>query len=321
MIEMTPAIETTYRVLELIGVYLTSLVAGTVARKMNFDIVGFLVLAIISSLAGGAIRDVLIDTGKVAALEYPEYVWVAIAGAATAFVAHFHGFTWTMFQYHADMVTIGVWAVTGSTKALLAGVSPLGCVLMAVVTATGGSVIRDMMIGRIPALLKNQQSMAIPAVAAATLNVVLYRLGYHQLSMILTPVLAFVIAAIVYWMGWYIPAKQDFAPVNRVAATLRRNFQGVEESARAAARTIEPEPVREWRHEKMDEIEREEKQELAGHHDTPGEPVKEEVKQQVSDNPSREEFIDALYNAYLDAEENEQGEQWRSNRTRQRYFG
>lgn len=45
---------------------------------------------------------------------------------------------------------IGVWAVTGSTETRLAGVSPLGCVLMALVTATGGSVIRDMMSGRIP---------------------------------------------------------------------------------------------------------------------------------------------------------------------------
>ncbi|WP_288831460.1 TRIC cation channel family protein [uncultured Corynebacterium sp.] len=316
MIEMTPTIETTYRVLELIGVFLTSLVAGTIARKMNFDIVGFLLLAIISSLAGGAVRDVLIDTGKVAALVHPEYIWVAMAGAAAAFLTRLHGFTWTMFQYHADMVTIGVWAVTGSTKALLAGVSPLGCVLMALVTATGGSVIRDMMIGRIPALLKNQQMMAIPAIIAASFNVLLYRIGHHELGMVLTPILAFAIAALVYWTGWYIPARQDFAPVNDLAWKLRQSFSGVEESARSAARTIEPDSVREWRHGKMEEIEAEEHRELGA--DNAGEPTKEEVKKRVGDNPSREEFIDVLYKAYLDAGGSNGPTGWQGLRARRR---
>lgn len=310
---MTPSIEATYRTLELIGVFLTSLVAGSIARRMNFDIVGFLLLAMISSLAGGAVRDVLIDTGKVAALANPEYLWVAIAGAATAFVTRLHGFTWTMFQYHADMITIGVWAVTGSTKALLAGVSPLGCVMMALVTATGGSVIRDVMIGRIPALLKNQQMMAIPAVLAACLNVAFYRFGHHELGMILVPVLAFAVAALVYWTGWYIPARQDFAPVNDMAWKLRQSFKGVEDSAREAARTIEPDSVRKWRHGKMEEFEAEEQRERG---DDAGEPTSEDVKKRVSDNPTREEFIDVLYRVYLDAGESNDDAGWRGPRRR-----
>ncbi|CAM4340639.1 hypothetical protein CHAD_08800 [Corynebacterium hadale] len=91
-------------------------------------------------------------------------------------------------------------------KVLLAGVYPLGCVLMALVAATGGSVIRNTMIGRIPALLKNQQIMAIPAMIAVSFNVLLYCIGHHELGMVLTPILAFAIAALVYWTGWYIPA-------------------------------------------------------------------------------------------------------------------
>ncbi|WP_290341539.1 TRIC cation channel family protein [Corynebacterium auris] len=247
--------EMTYRVLELIGVYLTSLVAGTVARRMNFDIVGFALLALISSLAGGAARDVLIDTGQVAALANPEYIWVALAGAATAFVTRLRGLAWTMFQYHADMATVGVWAVTGSSKALLAGVSPLGCVLMGLLTATGGTVVRDIMIGRVPALLKNQQVMAIPAVVASVLTVVGFRLGQYDLAMIGSPIIAFAIAILIYWAGWYVPTRQDFAPVNDIARRVRRSFSGAENSARRVARDVEPGRVRRWRHNKMRQAE------------------------------------------------------------------
>ena len=96
---------TVYRVLELIGVFLAALVGGTVARTMKFDIVGFLIIAVVSALAGGALRDTLINSGLVAALDSPEYVWTAMAGAAVAFVTRLHGFFWTIFHYHADMAS------------------------------------------------------------------------------------------------------------------------------------------------------------------------------------------------------------------------
>ncbi|WNI12654.1 trimeric intracellular cation channel family protein [Corynebacterium sp. Z-1] len=272
--ELEPMLLTVYRVLELIGVFLAALVGGTVARTMKFDIVGFLIIAVVSALAGGALRDTLINSGLVAALDNPEYVWTAMAGAAVAFVTRLHGFFWTIFHYHADMAILGVWAVTGSTKALLNDVSPLGCVLMGVVTATGGGILRDMMCGQVPSVLKNQQMTVIPAVVAGTLNVGLYHAGYDAWGMIVSPIVAFLLAMLVYWKGWYVPARQDFAPVNDIALSLRRSFSGVEQQLRTAARKVEPTDVRSWRHEKMEEIEDEE------------------------DGLTRDEFIDMLYRAY-----------------------
>lgn len=275
--ELEPTLLIVYRVLELTGVFLAALVGGTMARRMKFDIVGFILLAVVSSLAGGAIRDVLIGSDLVAALQHPEYVWTAMAGAAVAFVTRLRGFFWTIFHYHADMAVLGVWAVTGSTKALLHGVSPLGCVLMGVVTATGGGVLRDMMCGQVPSVLKNQQMTVIPAVVAGTLNVALYHSGYDAWGMIASPVIAFLLAMLVYWKGWYVPAREDFAPVNDAALRLRRYFGGVERQLRSAARKAEPEDVRSWRHEQMEEINAEES------------------------DLTRDEFIDVLYRAYIDS--------------------
>ncbi|WP_235933436.1 trimeric intracellular cation channel family protein [Corynebacterium qintianiae] len=302
--ELEPMLQVVYRVLELIGVFLASLVGGTVARKMKFDIIGFILLAIVSSLAGGAMRDTLIDSGLIAALDNPEYVWTAMAGAAVAYLTRLRGFFWTIIQYHADMAVLGVWAVTGSTKALLHGVSPLGCVLMGVVTATGGSILRDMMCGQVPAVLKNQQMTVIPAVVAGTLNVVLYHSGHDAWGMIASPVVAFLLAMLVYWKGWYVPAKQDFAPVNDLAWNLRQSFSGVEKQLRKAARKAEPTEVRNWRHEKMEEIDEEENQELASIEgadtgDLRESPTRESVQDKLSQDPSRDEFIDALYRAYV----------------------
>lgn len=305
--QLEPTLQVVYRVLELIGVFLAAVVGGTVARKMKFDIIGFVLIAIVSSLAGGAIRDTVIDSGLIAALANPEYVWTAMAGAAVAYLTRLRGFFWTIFQYHADMATLGVWAVTGSTKALLHDVSPLGCVLMGVVTAAGGGILRDMMCGQVPSVLKNQQMTVIPAVVAGALNVTLYHSGHDTLGMIASPIIAFLLAMLVFWKGWYVPARSDFAPVNDLAWKLRHSFSGVEEQARKAARKAEPEEVRTWRHEKMEEIEQEENQELASIEgadtgDVRESPTRESVRDKLGPDPTRDEFIDALYRAFVSSD-------------------
>lgn len=48
--------------------------------------------------------------------------------------------------------------------------------------------------------------MAIPAVIVASFNVLHYRIGHHELGMVLTPILVFAIADQVCWTEWYIPA-------------------------------------------------------------------------------------------------------------------
>ena len=61
----------TFRVLDLCGVLLNGILGGLIARRKNFDLVGFVVLAMLTATAGGILRDVMIQAGPPFALETP----------------------------------------------------------------------------------------------------------------------------------------------------------------------------------------------------------------------------------------------------------
>ena len=87
MESVVPTIDTLYRSLHLIGVVLNGIIGGTIARRRNFDIIGFVFLALFSATAGGMIRDMLISDGPAAAISDPLYLILACAGALIAALA------------------------------------------------------------------------------------------------------------------------------------------------------------------------------------------------------------------------------------------
>ena len=74
-----------FAVMDLIGVFLNALMGGLVARRMRFDAVGFMVISIISGMAGGMIRDALIGSTPAGALQNPWYIGTALVGSLVAF--------------------------------------------------------------------------------------------------------------------------------------------------------------------------------------------------------------------------------------------
>lgn len=164
---MFNAVGVTFAMLDLVGVFLNALVGGLVARRMKFDAVGFMLLAIISGMAGGMIRDGLIGDTPASALQNPWYIGTALVGAVVAFVLPLAGVAWELIRFHLDMVIVGVWASTGTVAAMKADVTWFGCVLMGVLTATGGMVIREMMIGQVPKILMDRQLYVVPAMVSS----------------------------------------------------------------------------------------------------------------------------------------------------------
>lgn len=83
-----------FRVLDLTGVVANALLGGAVARAMRFDLVGFSVLAVVSGLGGGIIRDTLLQAGPPVALTDYRYLTAALLGALVAFAVRFEGRGW-----------------------------------------------------------------------------------------------------------------------------------------------------------------------------------------------------------------------------------
>src|SRR4051794_24119650 len=96
--------------IDLVGVFAMGLLGGAIARSERLDPVGFAVLAILSSLGGGLIRDTLLQHGTPVALTNYAYLLTALAAAGIAFVVNFEGKTWERTFPLLDAVALGCWA-------------------------------------------------------------------------------------------------------------------------------------------------------------------------------------------------------------------
>ena len=152
MHDVDPLINSLYQAFDLLGVVLNGIIGGTIARRREFDIVGFVFLALFSGLAGGMIRDMLIADGAAAAISDPWYLGLACGGALVAFLIDLKGKAWELFREHGDAIILGVWSTTGCVKALTHGMPLIPCVFLGVLTAVGGGMVRDVASGQIPSI-------------------------------------------------------------------------------------------------------------------------------------------------------------------------
>ena len=201
-----------FDVVDLLGVITNGILGGVVARHLKMDLVGFTILAIISGLGGGMLRDTLLQQGFPVALTNPAYLTTALVGALIAYLLPLEQ-RWTQRGlFFADTLSIGCWAATGTTKALAAGLGWMPSILLGVVTAVGGGMIRDIAVGRVPAIFGGNTLYATSALIASAEMFVLARLDQHTIGMAGAIVLSAVISLSARRFGWRLPGPANLSP-------------------------------------------------------------------------------------------------------------
>ena len=143
-------------VLDLVGIAVFAVSGGLVAVRKDLDIFGVLVLAVTTGLGGGFIRDVLIGAVPPAALADWRYLLVpAVAGLVTFW---FHPTLGRMERLVNvfDAAGLSVFCVTGALKALAFGLGMLPAAVLGMVSAIGGGMLRDVLAGRVPVVLRGE---------------------------------------------------------------------------------------------------------------------------------------------------------------------
>jgi uncharacterized membrane protein YeiH len=173
----TETVNDVIRVVDLAGVLGNATLGGIAARSAKLDLVGFVCLAILSGLGGGMIRDTLLQRGTPVALTDPYYLILAVTGAAIAFVVHIRG-RWThRVLTLIDALAVGCWAAVGAQKALEADLGWLPAVMLGVITAVGGGMVRDVFLLRVPSIFGGNTLYATSAVLASVVMVIFSELG------------------------------------------------------------------------------------------------------------------------------------------------
>lgn len=223
------ALSNTFRILDLSGVLLNGILGGLIARRKNFDLVGFIVLAMLTATGGGILRDLLIQAGPPFALTDPYYLYTACAGALIAWWFPFHSPPAQRFLVVADAVVLGTWAATGASKALLNGLGVMPALLLGCMTAVGGSMIRDICVGETPAVFGGNKLYAVPALCSAATEVALVSAGLPpQWAMVAATIVGAGTCLLAYWRSWRLPVSSDVQRLReeRKAARAKQRSQG-----------------------------------------------------------------------------------------------
>lgn len=159
-------------VLNFIGLSAFALSGALMGVRRQFDIIGMAVLAMITALGGGVIRDVLIGSTPPDALVHVWWLVVPLAATVVTFFFHPRVTLLRRSVEFFDAVGLGLFCVAASAKALAFGLSPLASVILGVVTGIGGGILRDLLSGETPAVLRrDSQLYAIPAILGCTIVV------------------------------------------------------------------------------------------------------------------------------------------------------
>lgn len=156
--------------LDLTGTFVFALNgAMTAVRTRKLDIVGVVALAMITGLGGGIIRDVLIGALPPATFRDWRYLVVAAGGGLVAFALSrpLNRFAVTITML--DAAGLGLFAVTGTSKALSFGLGAGQAVILGAITGVGGGTLRDVLIREVPTVLYSGL-YAIPALIAAAIT-------------------------------------------------------------------------------------------------------------------------------------------------------
>jgi uncharacterized membrane protein YeiH len=157
-------------VLDMAGILAFAISGGLVGVRKGLDIFGVLVLAAATGLGGGFLRDLLIGAAPPAALADWRYLAVPVVGGLVTF--WFHPALGRMERLVGvfDAFGLGLFCVAGALKALDYGLGPVPAALLGTLTAVGGGVVRDLLAGRVPVVLRSEL-YATPALVGASLAV------------------------------------------------------------------------------------------------------------------------------------------------------
>lgn len=202
------------RITEYIGTVAFAISGVIVAINKRLDFFGAAVLGVTTAVGGGALRDILL--GITPPMMFQNYVFVAVALAISCliFIIEYHiggifskGRDYLQVINIFDAVGLGAFTVVGVNTAIISGYSDNGFLVIFVgtITGIGGGVLRDVLAGRIPMVLR-KQIYAVAAIVGAAFNFILYHMGYNPtLAMLLGAAAVMLIRFLASYFKWDLP--------------------------------------------------------------------------------------------------------------------
>ena len=166
--------------LDFAGVAVFAATGALAASRKKLDVVGFIFLAAITGIGGGTLRDILLGKLPVFWIKEPVFIGVCAAVAIIVFfLAHLVEYRYRLLLW-LDAIGMSAYCVMGTMIALEYGVSPYSAVVMGIMTATFGGILRDVLTGETSILLSDEIYISASLLGAVS-YVVMTSLGFEQI--------------------------------------------------------------------------------------------------------------------------------------------
>lgn len=192
--------------LELIGTAAFAISGALAASRKNMDIFGFGVLALMPAVGGGTIRDIVIGRTPVFWIDDNRYVTVALIAALVVFFSSYKPGSRRRILIWMDAMGLALFAALGTQIALSYDTGALVAVMLGVMTAVMGGMIRDIICNEIPLVL-SKEIYATAAFAASITFIVAdnFDIG-AQFSLVIAVAVGFVVRALAIIYNWSLPS-------------------------------------------------------------------------------------------------------------------
>lgn len=198
-------------VCELIGTAAFAISGAITAIKHKLDILGILVIGSVTGIGGGILRDEIIsDTAPVAFVNL-QYVLITIMTSFLIYIFYLlkikKKISWQVTQTRifdiCDAIGLGIFAVNGTNAAM--GSNAFTAILMGVITAVGGGILRDVLCGEIPKVFK-EEIYATAALVGSTCYYAMKTMGFNYIfASIVGMGLVVVIRLVSKYKCWKLP--------------------------------------------------------------------------------------------------------------------
>jgi uncharacterized membrane protein YeiH len=197
-----------FTALDLGGTFVFAISGAVAGVKHRLDLFGVLVLSFAAANAGGIARDAIIGATPAASISDWRYLAVSILAGLLTFYRYSTLDRMRNPVLMFDAMGLALFAVTGTTKALSFNLGPVAAVLLGVLTAVGGGIVRDVLVAEIPVVLRSEL-YAVAALVGGIVVVLGDKWQFPTLPVALAgAAVCFGLRLMAIRRGWHLPVAQ-----------------------------------------------------------------------------------------------------------------
>ena len=193
--------------LDLIGVFVFATSGALTAIDNEFDIVGSTIVGFITALGGGTLRDMMIGKTPVGWMTDTNYLWTVALAVAISYLFKRNIMRLKKGMFFFDTIGIGVFTILSVQKTIQLGLPAPVVLMMGVVSAVFGGVIRDVLTNEIPFIFR-KEVYASACLLGGLIFYITEKLGiHHNINMLVSMSVVIVIRYLSVRNGWTLRVK------------------------------------------------------------------------------------------------------------------